>query len=427
MKKLYLSIFALFLLFLILITSSFPKVYAQDKDPINCEQLRKILGSGECPYYVIESGDVWCAQTAEELTGGLDANGTIIKLYKNRQSDYMIDRSSDYFSEDIEVGKKCLEGVDQQENNAQPEQIQSDQTQPKQDGQKKNQQNNSSRPGPSLLSIGYKWIEGLYLTKFAELIKKVEVIGIEAQKSSEFRERELLERRARLTEETVGQLKQNSQASPYSLDILSGQAQIKYPGESEWKDLKQGDKIPPGSTIFTGMDTTTVLTIAGKGVVQVQSFTEIMINEKGLEDAAKTGQAYTDIELIKGEIEINVDPYIPMIPSGASESQGWGMSIYGPFYSAAVRGTHFWVKQEEGKQFAAIGVYKGSVEVKVRGSDRSTVVSPVGDKPGVVVVTQKFSPLKITLAGAVLVIVVVGIIFFIKRRGNKTLRSKKVR
>ena len=233
---------------------------------------------------------------------------------------------------------------------------------------------------------------------------------------------ELLDREPDVTDEVVNQLRQKTHDSPYVLDILKGQAQIKYPGQNSWVDLKEGDKIPTGSTIFTGMDTTTVLNIQDKGVIEVLSFTELTISEKGLEQAAKESKTTTDIRLKTGEIEVNVDQYFPS--SGPSGSQGWGMSIYGPYYSAAIRGTHFWVKQEKEKQFTTVGVYKGTVEVKPKGSDMPAIITPNGNKPGMIIISQKLSTTKLVIAGLAFVAVLIGIIFLAKIWHNKNKRKK---
>ncbi len=208
------------------------------------------------------------------------------------------------------------------------------------------------------------------------------------------------------------------QDSPFRLDILNGQAQIKYPGENEWRDVKVGDKIPPGSTIFTGMDTTTVLSIKDKGVVQVQSFTEITISERGLEEAAKTGQTYTDIELKTGEIEVNIESGVYTAPI---------LQVFTTNVVAGVRGTRFWVSYNKDKNLSTVGVYEGEIEVKARGSDKSTLVSPNGDKPGVVMVSQKLSVWKLVLAGLALTGVIGGVIFFLKRKSMKISTRQKVK
>lgn len=218
---------------------------------------------------------------------------------------------------------------------------------------------------------------------------------------------DLIDREPGISDEIVKQLKQKIQDSPFSLDILNGQAQIKYPGQNFWSDLRQGDKIPPGSTIFTGMDTTTVLTIAGKGVVQVLSFTEITISERGLEQATLEKKTTTDIKLQTGEIEVNIEGGI--YPIGSSS-----MYIDSVYTTISVRGTHFWVKHDVENKTDVVGVYKGTVEVKTK-NGQITTVSPNGDRPGIVVIAQKLSIIKLALLGLLLV-AMTGIVWLLKRR-----------
>lgn len=235
---------------------------------------------------------------------------------------------------------------------------------------------------------------------------------------------ELMNRAPLLTDEELASIKRNSQNtavpsgnsnSPYSLDILRGEAQIKLPGQNQWKALKAGDKITPGSTIFTGMDTTTVLSIKGKGVVQVQSFTEIKIDEKGLEQASKTGQTYTDIKLDKGEIEVNVDSGVFTAPI---------LQVHTLNATTSVRGTHFWVNYDEDKRLAVVGVYEGKVEFKTK-NGKTFMISPDGERPGIMVFSQKFSIAKLAITGLVLVVVIGGVALFLKRKSIKALGSKK--
>lgn len=197
------------------------------------------------------------------------------------------------------------------------------------------------------------------------------------------------------------------QASPFMLDILNGQAQIKYPGENEWKDIKAGDKIPPGSTIFTGMDTTALLSIQNKGVVQVLPFTEVTITEEDLVDPTKTT---TDINLRTGEVELNVE--------GGLYSPSF--QVFTTNVVAGVKGTHFWVSHNKKNKLSTVGVYKGEVEVKTSGSDKSNLVSPNGNKPGIIVVTQKLSMNKIVASLIVVITAVVAIFWFLKKGKKST-------
>lgn len=258
------------------------------------------------------------------------------------------------------------------------------------------------KPGPSLLSTGYKWLESLYFSKLANVVKEFEVRGVEAQQSPEFREREDL-----LKEEMLNELKQDPQDSPYRVDILNGQVQIKFPGQNGWSDLKQGDNIPTGSTIFTGMDTTTVLSIQGKGVLQILPFTEITISEQGIEQASEEKKTTTEINLNTGEIEVNIESGVYTAPL---------MQIYTTNVVAGVRGTHFWVNHNKDKKLSTVGVYQGQVEVKASGSDQVILVSPNGDKQGFILVAQKLSPVKLGIAGAVVIILIIGAIWLIKMK-----------
>lgn len=207
--------------------------------------------------------------------------------------------------------------------------------------------------------------------------------------------------------------------SSYRLDYLEGEASIKYPGENEWKELKAGDKIPPGSRIFTGMDTTTMITIKNKGVIQVLPFTEITVNEYGLDKAATVGQTTTDIKIDTGEIEVYTEKQF------YEDLVRWRPSLRVQFFNnyAAPRGTHFWVSYDKVKNLSAIGVYKGEVEVKSQGETR--LVSPTSDGPGIIVIAQKLSPVKIAIFGLVSVAVVGGAILVLRRKLTLKELSKK--
>lgn len=206
------------------------------------------------------------------------------------------------------------------------------------------------------------------------------------------------------------------EVSPYRLDAVVGQIQIKLPGQEEWSDIKVGDRIPPGSTIFTGMDTTTVLSIKDKGAVQIQSFTEVTISEEGLKEAAKTGQTYTDIKLRTGEVELNVEGGVF---TGSLQTTT-------PTAHNAVRGTHFWVSYDEEKGISTTGVYKGQVEVTARGSNKPILVSPNGNKPGVVVIARTLSVTKLVLAALVAIIIVVVVVFILRKRFSlKSFKKKR--
>ncbi|RJQ35781.1 hypothetical protein C4559_06420 [Candidatus Microgenomates bacterium] len=384
MKKIILPAVIL-ILPILLVPFFFQKTSAQNKEPIGCEELKKILSSEECKHFALDGGSLWCSITGEELIPEETAQG-LKWLYRNRPPDYVMDRSSDFFSEDTAKAEKCLERTGNQETSVQSDQSQS------------NKSTKEGKPGQDTnpVKVIDDWIKDTFSDLDFEAVETERLYG----------------RTPQMTEEIINQYKAEQKAlyegpgeSPYRLDIQKGDIAIKLPGQTEWSTLKQGDRIPSGSTIFTGMDSTTVLSIRDKGVIQVQSFTEITVTEKGLEEAAKTGQTYTDIELRTGEVELNV-------PGGVFTGS---LQVHTPNSTTGVRGTHFWVSYDKEKKLSTTGVYKGQVEVKAKGSDQTTLISPNGDKPGVVVVSQKLSVTKLAIIGIVLVIIA-GAIIFIKRR-----------
>lgn len=434
----------LFIFSILLITLSANYAHAQDKEPIGCDELKKIFGSGECPDYVIDvvdNGGVWCSVTVDEI---IPEEG-LRSLYRNRPPDYVIDPSSDFFSEDPVKAEKCIERTGNQETSAQPDQSQSDKV-----GQP-TKQNQTVKDGNPLNIFGINplavWrniqnlltLNEMVVATGKQLIESREVVPEESPLDELIKNLsgkgdsnvnteidpimiahidEILNRTPEMTEEIINQYQAEQKAlyegpeeSPYRLDILEGEIQIKLPGQNEWSDLKVGDKIPPGSTIFTGMDTTTVLSIKDKGVVQILSFTEVTISEEGL---AEPGKTTTELDLRAGEVELDVK----------GPTFGPSFQVFTTNSTTGVRGTHFWVRHDDKRQEDVIGVYEGKVEVKAN-DGQTTTVSPDGDKPGVVIVTQKLSTVKLFIAGAVAVIIIGGIIFFLEKRAKSGSRGKR--
>lgn len=243
----------------------------------------------------------------------------------------------------------------------------------------------------------------------------------EIESKAIFKYSDLPKRTPEMTKKIIEQYRQErekmmgsgqSEASPYSIDILRGKAQVKYPNEREWRDVKVGEKIPQGSIIFTGMDTTTVLTIEGVGVVEIAPFTEVKIDQSGIEQATANKTIFTDIGLKKGEVEVNVDSGVFTAPI---------LDVHTPNATTSVRGTHFWVSYKDNQ--TATGVYEGKVEVKSN-DGRVQEITPKGDQPGVMVVSHKLSPVKLAIIGAVMVVLIIGAVWFLKRKSLSKLFNK---
>lgn len=228
---------------------------------------------------------------------------------------------------------------------------------------------------------------------------------------------ETLNRAPKLTDKAVSQAKAKSdpQKSPYQIPVLDGEAMVKLPNSSEWIPIKEGDRIVPGSTIFTGMDTTTVLMIEDKGAVQISSFTEITVSDPGLKQASKEGKTYIDLKLHTGEVEVNVEGGV--LPAT--------LQIQTTNAVAGVRGTHFWVNYNSSKGVSIVGVYKGTVDVKDN-LNNEKAISPQNDKIEAVLISKQFSTTKLIIYG--LAIAVIGaVLLILKRRvfSKKSGKNKK--
>lgn len=246
----------------------------------------------------------------------------------------------------------------------------------------------------------------------------------EIESKTIFKYSDLPKRTPEMTKKIIEQYRQEreemmgsgqKEASPYSIDILKGQAQIRYPNENQWKDVEVGEKIPQGATLFTGMDTTTILTIEGVGVVEIAPFTEVKIDQSGIEQAKAKKEIFTDINLKKGEIEVNVERGVFTAPI---------LDVHTPNATTSIRGTHFWVSYKDNQ--TAVGVYEGKVEVKTDDGGIQEV-TPNGDQPGVMVVSQKLSLIKLVITGSILVAIIGGGILLLKRKFAAKGYSKKKR
>lgn len=115
------------------------------------------------------------------------------------------------------------------------------------------------------------------------------------------------------------------------------------------------------------------------------------------------------LELGEGAVEVKVRNNKP------SENQ---FGVDAGWLGVTVSRTHFWINKSQDKKVAVIGVYEGGVEVKTK-DGQIIKIKPDGNTSGVVVVTQKLSPLKLALAGLVAIIVLAGTAWFLKRKKKR--------
>ncbi|MBI2074614.1 MAG: FecR domain-containing protein [Candidatus Levybacteria bacterium] len=114
------------------------------------------------------------------------------------------------------------------------------------------------------------------------------------------------------------------------------------------------------------------------------------------------------VELSEGEIEVRVRNNNPTENKFGVDA-GW--------LGVTVSRTHFWVLKDTDKKLVAVVVYEGEVEVKTK--DGKTVsVKPEGDKPGVMVIAQKLSLVKVGIVSLVLIAIIGGTVLFLKKRSK---------
>lgn len=210
----------------------------------------------------------------------------------------------------------------------------------------------------------------------------------------------------------------------FTADIVDGEAQMRLPGSDEWVPLTQGTEIPLYTEIFTGLDTTTVLTVPGVGAIQLESFTNIELGERGIRQGIQTGSIFSDMSLKTGEVEIYIEPdtenSLPPAVNGIGVTQDGT-----PFYAAAVRGTHFWMENNLEKGYGLVGVYEGEVVVTDIASGKVYSVQPDADgTPGVIVipdtVPSKTTTMFVGIGSLLLVgVVAFGILLIIRKKKSK--------
>lgn len=123
------------------------------------------------------------------------------------------------------------------------------------------------------------------------------------------------------------------------------------------------------------------------------------------EDGVLERNAKSFLELKSGAIDVIVEP--------KTEEQ---FQIQTPNAEIVVIGTKFSVLYDPKENQTIVEVYKGKVEVKTK-DGKTASVSPNEDKPGAVVVSQKLSPIRLAIAGLVLILIVGGTLFLLKRKG----------
>ncbi|MBI2622356.1 FecR domain-containing protein [Candidatus Microgenomates bacterium] len=180
----------------------------------------------------------------------------------------------------------------------------------------------------------------------------------------------------------------------------------------QYVTLNPEEEIPDGSTISVGKQ---ALFRAGDHFFEVKPL-------------PGHREAVFHIRKNKTENRVDIEPFFQsgevevFKPKATDDS--W--QVFMPFNmetpeaEVSSKQTYYSVSRNQDKKATLVKVYEGEVEVKTK-DGKTTTITPNGDKPGVVVISQKLSPVKLVVVGLVLVAIIGGAIFLLKKRGGKKL------
>lgn len=378
------------------------KVNAQTKGPIGCEELKSILKSKECPAYVIkiDNGSLWCAQSYDQLIVAPE-EGNIIELYRGRTPDYILDVSLGT-NEGLE---SCYGETSEGKNEVGQPQKTEEPTQPQQPQANQTPKGETKSPAQAMND----WIIetlGVYESQ----------VGFEDVPEEGWRTPTIT---TKDEQEAWAFLKSKEESD---IAVVKGQGQLQPLGSGlvrVWGFDAPTQKFTlyenPNFSSATSDSVQLRYTLPpdSGAVIDVSPLAEIKFLEPSQDK--QTQDLKRMIKLNKGEIEVKV--------KNANSKEKFGVQT--DFFDLIVIQTHFWVSHDPDKKHTVIGVYEGQVEVTPRGSNKPILISPNGDKPGIVVITQKLSVIKLAVAGLVIVVVLVGVILFVRKRFALKGRGKK--
>lgn len=202
-----------------------------------------------------------------------------------------------------------------------------------------------------------------------------------------------LERQPLVTEDQTATAEAPAQDQFY-LGMSYTNGLVKLPDSQEFTDFQDIWHIPAGSTV-RAMDKPIRINIGTKKVMIIAPNSEAVLTSD------------RQIDILKGTIEVRKEGIF-----SKESKQKDGAST--EFIDLFVIGTYYWVTHEPGEQ-TLVGVYEGEVEVKTK-DGKVVNVKPNGDKPGVVVISQKLSPVKLAVVGVILAVIIGGVVWLIKKK-----------
>lgn len=201
------------------------------------------------------------------------------------------------------------------------------------------------------------------------------------------------------------------------ISIVSGQGQIKPPGSYQFIPVINTSNSSEmvtytflGSTFKNSANDVAqfryVWDTNSGAVINVFPQAEVQFAKPVSGEAVK--EAKRMIMLNKGELEVKIK----------NDNAKNKFGVQTDYLDLIVIGTHFWVSHDPNSKQTVVGVYEGKVEVKTK-DGQTAAVTPDGDKPGVIVVSQKLSLTKLAFSGVVLAAAIGGTLLFLKKKKSK--------
>ncbi|MBI2051672.1 FecR domain-containing protein [Candidatus Roizmanbacteria bacterium] len=444
MKKLILPL--IIVAFVLLLPNTLGNVRASHRGgkSITCKEAKKIMGTPKCPYWSIgfgNEGDIhgmWCASDPNYFSR--TDNSEVPQLLFPRDNP-----TYSYVSGD----SSCLGDVPNKQDDKSGQETKPQDSQPP-DGKNTSNKASSEDGNPfSIFGINpfETWLNlkklaevGVFVKsgaaeRFAETVI-LHSVGKEPTWEREAREsannpfslknlpsieelsaQKLSERQPTISKEdetAAWGFLQKYTPREENITVVKGQGQIKLPNSDQFISVLNTSATSDtvSVTFYNSVlrnstnDATQLLYAWGTdfgAVVSVSPQSEIRFLEP-IQDKT-TQELKRMVKLNKGELEIKV--------KNANSKDKFGVQT--DFLDLIVIGTHFWVKNDPDRKLTLVGVYDGKVEVKTK-DGQTTTGAPNGEKPGVVVVSQKLSVTKLTLTGLVLAMIVGGAIVILRRK-----------
>ena len=183
----------------------------------------------------------------------------------------------------------------------------------------------------------------------------------------------------------------------------------------QYVTLNPGEEIPDGSTISVRKQ---ALFRAGDHLFEVKPLTghseAVFHVRKNIDENSIRIEPFFN----SGEVEVfkpktTNDSWQVFIPFNLETSEA----------EVSSRQTYYSVSRNQDKKATLVLVYEGEVEVKTK-DGKTTTVSPDGDEPGVVIVTQKLLVPKLAVAGLVLAGAIGGVILVLRKRFSKEKKRR---